>query len=83
MRRMGVRDSSKCADCGCDLLAFANNPVPGFVAAIQFVRRMTGRQVFICWRCADERYKARQGSMSAMVREVIDEYIATVRAALG
>ena len=61
MRRMDVRDSSKCADCGRDLLALAeHNPVPGFVAAIQFVRRMTGRQVFICWRCADERYRARQ-----------------------
>jgi hypothetical protein len=58
---MGVRDSSKCAHCGCDLLAFANNnPVPGFVSAIQFVRRMTGKQVFICWHCAAERYKARQ-----------------------
>ncbi len=57
---MGVRDSSKCADCGRDLLAFANNnPVRGFVAAIQFVRRMTGKNMFICWRCADERYKAR------------------------
>ena len=57
---MGGRDLSKCADCGCDLLALANNnPVPGFVAAIQFVRRMTGKHVFICWRCADERYKAR------------------------
>ena len=61
MWRMGMCDSSKCADCGCDLLASANtNPVPGFVAAIQFVRRETGKQVFICWRCADERYKARQ-----------------------
>ncbi len=61
MWRMSMRDSSKCADCGRDLLTLAeNNPVPGFVAAIQFVRRMTGRQVFICWRCADERYKARQ-----------------------
>jgi hypothetical protein len=61
MWRMGMRDSSKCADCGCDLLAVAkNNPVPGFVAAIQFVRRVTGKHVFICWRCADERYKARQ-----------------------
>jgi len=61
MWRMGARDSSKCADCGCDLLASAkNNPVPGFVAAIQFVRRATGRQVFICWHCAGERYKARQ-----------------------
>ena len=58
---MAVRDSSKCAGCGCDLLAGANNnPVPGFVAAIQFVRRMTGKHVFICWRCADVRYKARQ-----------------------
>jgi hypothetical protein len=61
MWRMDMRDSSTCTDCGCDLLtATHNNPVPGFVAAIQFVRRMTGRQVFICWRCADERYKARQ-----------------------
>jgi hypothetical protein len=59
---MGMRDSSKCADCGRDLLAVAkNNPVPGFVAAIRFVvRRMTGKHVFICCRCADERYKARQ-----------------------
>jgi hypothetical protein len=58
---MGRRDSSKCADCGCDLLTVARtNPVPGVVAAIQFVRRMTGKQVFICWRCAGERYKARQ-----------------------
>jgi hypothetical protein len=55
-----MRDVSKCADCGCDLLAGANNnPVPGFVAAIEFVRRVTGKQVFICWRCAGERYKAR------------------------
>jgi hypothetical protein len=53
-------DSSKCAECGCDLLAVAHNPVPGFAAAMQFVQRMTGKQVFICWRCADERYKARQ-----------------------
>ena len=61
MWRMGGRDSSKCADCGCDLLACEkNNPVPGLVAAIQFVQRMTGKQVFICWRCAGERYKARQ-----------------------
>ena len=58
---MGMRDSSKCADCGGDLLACAkNNPVPGFVAAVQFVRRMTGKHVFICSRCADVRYKARQ-----------------------
>lgn len=58
---MGGRDSSKCAECGCDLLAVANNnPVPGVVAAIQFVRRVTGKQVFICWRCADNRFKARQ-----------------------
>jgi hypothetical protein len=61
MWRMGMRDSSKCADCGCDLLAVAkDNPVPAFVAALQFVRRMTGKNVFICWRCAAERYKARQ-----------------------
>jgi hypothetical protein len=61
MWRMGMRDSSKCADCGCDLLALADNhPVPGVVAAMQFVRRMTGKQVFICWRCAGARYKARQ-----------------------
>ncbi len=60
MWRMGMRDSSTCAGCGGDLLAGANNnPVPGFVAAIQFVRRMTGKQVFICGRCAGERYKAR------------------------
>jgi len=58
---MDMRESSKCADCGCDLLAVArNNPVPGFVAAIQFVQRATGRRVFVCWRCAHERYKARQ-----------------------
>jgi len=58
---MGMRDSSQCADCGCDLLTVAkHNPVPGFVVAMQFVRRATGRQVFICRRCADERYKARQ-----------------------
>ncbi len=61
MWRMDMRDTSKCADCGCDLLVVANNhPVPGFVAAIQFVRRAIGRQVFICGRCADERHKARQ-----------------------
>jgi hypothetical protein len=58
---MDMRDSSKCAGCGCDLLTVAHNhPVPGFVAAIQFVRRMNGKNVFICWRCAGERYKARQ-----------------------
>lgn len=57
---MDGRDTSRCADCGCDLLIFAKNtPVPGFVAAIQFVRRAISRQVFICWHCADERYKAR------------------------
>jgi hypothetical protein len=61
MWRMDVRDSNKCADCGCDLLACTNNNrVPGFVAAIQFVQHVTGKQVFICWRCAGERYKARQ-----------------------
>lgn len=61
MWRMDMRDTSKCADCGCDLLAVPkNNLVPGFVAAIQFVQRMTGKQMFICWRCADERHKARQ-----------------------
>lgn len=58
---MGGRYSSKCANCGRDLLACANNnPVPGFVAAMLFVRRMTGKDVFLCWRCAGERYKARQ-----------------------
>jgi len=60
MWRMDMRESSKCADCGCDLLTVANNPVPGFMAAIQFVRCMIGKNVFICWRCAGERYKARQ-----------------------
>ena len=61
MRRMGMRNSDKCAECGCDLVAGAkDNPVPGFVAAMQFVRRAIGRQVFICWRCADNRFKARQ-----------------------
>jgi len=53
MWRMDERNRSKCAECGCDLLAGANkHPVPGFVAAIQFVRRVTGRNVFICSRCA-------------------------------
>lgn len=61
MRRMDMRDSGKCAECGCDLLAFAkHNPVPGFVAAMQFVWCAMGRPVFICWCCAEERYKARQ-----------------------
>ena len=61
MWRMDMRVSSKCADCRCDLLEVAKtNPAPGFVAAIQYVRRSTGRHVFICWRCADERHKARQ-----------------------
>jgi hypothetical protein len=61
MWRMDMRESSTCAACGCDLLAFAkHNQVPDFVAAIQFVRRVTGKNVFICWRCAGERYKARQ-----------------------
>ena len=61
MWRMDMRDSSTCADCGCDLLTVANtHPVPGFVAAIQFVRRAIGKPVFKCWRCAGERYKARQ-----------------------
>ncbi len=56
-----MRDISKCANCGCDLLACAkNSQVSEFVTAIQFVRRATGRHVFICWRCADERYKTRQ-----------------------
>ena len=51
----------KCVDCDCDLLAGAkNNRVSGFAAAIQFVQRVIGKQVFICWRCADVRYKARQ-----------------------
>ena len=69
MWRMGMRDSSKCADCGCDLLALADNhPVPGVVAAMQFVRRMTGKQVFICWRCADERYQARQMKVGSAVQ---------------
>ncbi len=54
-----MRDVSKCADCGCDLFV-ASELVPRLVTAIQFVRRMTGKNVFICWRCADERYKARQ-----------------------
>ncbi len=58
---MDMRDSSKCVECGCDLLAAANtNPMPGFVAAIQFVRRTHGKSIFVCWRCVDERYKARQ-----------------------
>jgi hypothetical protein len=61
MWRMVVPNSSTCAACGCDILAFAkHNPEPGFVAAMQFVWREIGRNVFICWRCADERYKARQ-----------------------
>jgi hypothetical protein len=61
MWRIGMRDTSKRANCRCDLLVGAkNSSVPGFVTAIQFVRRMTGKQVFICWRCAGERYKARQ-----------------------
>ncbi len=56
-----MRESSKCAGCGCDLLAFAKDcPVSSFVTALRYVRRVMGRQVFICWRCADERYKARQ-----------------------
>jgi hypothetical protein len=58
---MGMCDTSKCVDCGGDLLAVAkDDPVPGFVAAIQYVQRVTGKHVFICWQCADERYKARQ-----------------------
>jgi hypothetical protein len=49
-----MRDSSKCAECGCDLLTVANNnPAPGFVTAMQFVQRTMGMQIFICWRCAD------------------------------
>jgi hypothetical protein len=61
MWRMDVRNGSTCAECGCDLLAVAkHHPVPGFVAAMQFVRRVMGKQVFICWPCADERYRARQ-----------------------
>jgi hypothetical protein len=56
-----VRDSSKCVECGCDLPAVAkHNPVLGVVAAIQFVQRAMGRHVFICGRCAEERYQARQ-----------------------
>lgn len=61
---MVMRDVGKCADCGCDLLAVAkHNPMPGFVAAIQFVQRANGRQVFICWHCVDKRYKARQAGV--------------------
>jgi hypothetical protein len=59
MWHMDMRESSQCADCGRDLLA-KDELVPRLVTAIQFVRRVMGRQVFICWRCADERYKARQ-----------------------
>jgi hypothetical protein len=41
-----MHDRSKCVDCRCDLLASAkNNPAPGFVAAIQFVHRETGKHV--------------------------------------
>lgn len=59
--RTGMRDSSKCAECGCDLLAVAkDNPVSGFVLAMQYVQRAMGRQVFICWHCASDRHKARQ-----------------------
>ena len=55
MWRMDMRDSSRCADCGCDLLTVAHkHPVPGFVAALRFVRRMNGKNVFICWRCVDK-----------------------------
>lgn len=66
---MGTRESSKCAACGCDLLAVAKkSPVSGIVTAMQFVRRATGRQVFICWRCADERYQARQMKVGSAVQ---------------
>ena len=62
MWRIDMCDRSRCADCGRDLLAVAKeNPLPGFVAAIQFVKCATGKHVFICWHCADERYKTRQG----------------------
>ncbi len=59
MWRMGTRDISKCADCRCDLFA-ASEVVPRLETAIQFVRQVTGKHLFICWRCAGERYKARQ-----------------------
>jgi hypothetical protein len=56
-----MRNSSKCTECECDVLACAkNNPAPGFVATIQFMLHATGSNVFLCWRCADERYKKRQ-----------------------
>ena len=54
-----MHDSSTCADSECDLLAVANNLMSDFVASIQCVRRMTGKNVFICWRCAEEWYQAR------------------------
>jgi hypothetical protein len=61
MWHMDMGDSSKCTDCGCDLLTVSHNhPVLGFVAAMQFVRRADGTPVFICWRFAGKRYKARQ-----------------------
>ena len=51
-----MQGRSRCAECGGDLLAGANNNrVPGFAAAIQFVRQVIGKQV-----CAAVRYKARQ-----------------------
>ena len=59
MWHMGGPDVSKCADCGRDLLA-ASELVPRLVTAIQFVRQVTGKDVFICSRCANVRYKARQ-----------------------
>ena len=55
-----MQDSSRCAGCGCELLAGAQEyPASGVVAAMQFVQRALGRQVFICRRCAAERYEAR------------------------
>jgi hypothetical protein len=54
-------DLSRCAGRGCDLLASAKHrSVPGFIAAIYYVRRALGGRVFLCWRCAGQRYWARQ-----------------------
>ena len=54
-------DVNKCADCGCNLLVPANDcPMLGFAEGILVVRRATGKHVFICGRCADERYEAGQ-----------------------